>query len=396
MRRLPLLVLLFSLLSPRLYAQSFSNVDELLQLSDMDPLECEKTLLQKGFKFVETDGLESEYSTYSEYMTYEISPRRVHYQMEDRLFFLEVTSRLIKEGYVLTDTEGVLEDDEDTKVKAQKYVKGKFSIWLFTDEEFGETRYHVQIENSSPSSVKKSANTGSTKSEYKYKGDKDPIDFGYFHVGLGIPRGIIGEEPTSASTLTEDYTGQSGIGGKEGFNTGFGGVLGFTRLNHALPHGLDIGVILGGQLAMQPFSYEPLGDPYDDYTYNGFGRMSGGLGPCIALTPVRDADFKLIPFYKLEAAVAFGGTFEYIGAESFEQSLERDSESFAWVKTYGINMKAGGFFAGAEFSSYVDKGEFTLSQSVYDPNSGQYIDSNGSLEAALPIKQLTLKIGMAF
>jgi hypothetical protein len=157
--RKTLLTLLFSALAFALRAQSFTNVDELLSLSDMDPLECEKALTEKGFTFTKTDGLKSNYTNYREVIAYTITPRHVNYATLSRPFFLEVNSRLIKQGFVLVSSEAVLEG-ESKSIKAQEYQKNKFTVWLWTsqDDEDDETVYHIQVDNSSPSSTKKTDN----------------------------------------------------------------------------------------------------------------------------------------------------------------------------------------------------------------------------------------------
>lgn len=348
-------------------AQSFTNIDELLQLSEMDPLECEKLLTSKGFKFQETDGLKSSYSKAGEAVSYRVSPRRAHYMSTSRTFFLEVNSRLIKQGFVLANSEGVLED-KGTTIKAQEYQKGKFTVWLYIDKETDQTYYNVQVDNSDPSSVKKAPST-SGKSTYNYKGDKEPVNYGYFSLGLILPRGIIAEAPKATSTYNQDYTGQSGLGAKAGFESSVGGVLGITPLNKVLPHALDFGIILNGQFGMQPYSYKSLGNPYDDYTYNSFMKAGAGAGPAVVLTPFRESDFHISFYYKVEAGLNFDGGFRYSGTASYEETLKRDAVSFAWVKSYGIHIFGGGVFGGVEFSNYTDKGTFNYDQSYFVNNT---------------------------
>ncbi len=391
--KITLLVLAFSFVFGALQAQSFANIDELLQLSEMDPLECEKTLTAKGFRFIETDGLKSQYRNSSEYVVYQISPRRTNYKTMNRMFFLEVNSRLIKQGFVLINSEATLEG-QNTKIKAQEYEKGKLTVWLFTDKDGGETTYNIQVDNNSPSSTKKSATT-SKKSDFKYKGDKEKIDYGYFSIGLIIPRGVITEAPDPNTSYYQDYNGLSGIGATVGVEGAVGGVIGLTPLNQKLPHALDFGILLHGQFGVQPHSYKSLGGLYEDYSYSALMRAGAGVGPALVVTPFRDADFHLTFYYKMEAGINFDGGFEYVGGENFDETVARESVSFAWIKSYGIHIYGGSVFGGVEFSNYTDKGTFNVTQSYFDAND-QYISNASTFDAALPVKQITVKIGLAF
>lgn len=389
------LTLLFSALAFGLRAQSFTNVDELLSLSDMDPLECEKALTEKGFTFTKTDGLKSNYSNYTEVIAYTITPRHVNYATYSRPFFLEVNSRLIKQGFVLVSSEAVLEGESQT-IKAQEYQKNKFIVWLWTsqDDESEETIYHIQVDNSSPSSMKKAENTSSTK-EYKYKGDKDIIDYGYWNVGLMLPRGIIAEEPDKTSSYMDDYTGQGGLGAKPGFQTGLGGFVGFNGLNKGLPRPLYLGLVLDAEFGMQPFSYEPLGEPYDAYTYTDFMKLAGGAGFGLAVKPSSEADFNFTFYYMLSAAASFGGTFDYQGTNVHE-TMTREDATAALIKSYGLQLKTGSVFGAIDFSNYTDKGKYTLDRKIYNSNTGNFEGTPFEINGEVPIRQITLKIGVAF
>lgn len=399
MKNLLIAFLAFVLINFSVSAQSFSNVDELLQLSEMDPLECEKTLTVKGFVFVETDGLKSEYRKSSEYLSYRVTPRRAHYKTTSRSFFLEVNSRLIKQGFVLVSSEGFLEDDGDkSPIKAQQYEKGKFTVWLFIrkdDYDDSKTYYHIQVDNSGPSSTKKTSVDKSKRSEFKYKGDKSKIDYGYFSVGLIIPRGVIAEDPKANTTLEQDFNGLSGIGAKVGFEFAVGGIVGFTPLNNRLPHPLDFGIIMNGHFGVQPYSYESLGGNYDNYDFAGFMKAGAGIGPAMILTPFRETDFHISLYYKMDAGINFDGGFKYTGSTNYEETLERDAISFAWVKSYGFHLYGANIFGGVEFSNYTDKGLFNLTQSYFDTGNN-FVYNTQQIQAALPIKQITLKIGFTF
>lgn len=393
MKRIAINLMLFTFFSLSAHAQSFTTVDELIQLSKMDPLESEKLLTSKGFVFIETDGLESEYSKFSEGIKYTISPRRVHYATLQRNFFLAASSRLTKSGFVLTNSEGTLEDDGRT-IKAQQYKKGEYVVWLFIDKDNDETNYHVQVDNNDPSKSAPSSTTSSTPSPGT--GYKEDVNYGYFFVGLILPRGVIAEDPKPNTTYSEDFSGLSGIGAKPGFEFGIGGVLGITPLNRKLPYFLDFGILLNGQYGVQPYSYKSLGAPFDDYTYSGFMRGSAGAGPALILTPFRDSDFHLSFYYKPEAALNFSGGFDYSGTEGFDQTATRDAVSFAWVKSYGIHIYGGGIFGGIEFLNYTDKGTFNLHAAGFNPNTNSYEYSDSKINAALPVRQINLKIGFAF
>jgi hypothetical protein len=389
-----LLTLLFSALAFGLRAQSFTNVDELLSLSDMDPLECEKALTEKGFTFTKTDGLKSTYTKYNEIIAYTITPRHVNYATYARSFFLEVNSRLIKQGFVLVSSEAVLEG-ESTSIKAQEYQKNKFTVWLWTSEdEDDETFYHIQVDNSGPSSMKKADKTTADK-EYKYKGDKEIIDYGYWNVGLMLPRGIIAEVPDKNSSYMDDYTGKGGLGAKPGFQTGLGGFVGFNGLNNGLPRPLYLGLVLDAEFGMQPFSYEPVGEPYDEYTYNDFMKLAGGAGLGLAIKPSDEADFNFTFYYMLSVAASFGGTFDYQGTDIHE-TMTREDATAALIKSFGLQLKTGSVFGAIDFSNYTDKGKYTLDRKLLDPNSGTFYGNPFDIQGEIPIRQITLKIGVSF
>jgi|GEM_PF-2849601 len=390
MKKLIFTLFLINMINQNAIAQSFVNIDELLQLSEMDPLELEKTVISKGLKFIKTDGLKSSYANSRESLEYMITPRTVIYTGLDRIFFLEVNSKIIKEGFVLVSAEAVLQESQRT-VKAQQYQKGKFTVWLHTSEESDGTNYIVQIDNSSPSSVKKLKTSTGQKTDFKYKGDKSRIDYGYFYIGLINPRGTITETPKANTTYAYDYAGMSGIGAKKGFEFGIGGVLGITGLNKKLPYFMDFGVWLGADFGVQPYSYESLGAPYDDYVYNGFWRAGGGVGPSMVITPFREADFHISFVYKVQAGGTFGGTFKYDGGD-FNSSLVRDEGYFSLIKTYGVYLHGGSLFGGVDFSSYVDKGTFIYRESYTAGN----IANKVTFTANLPVNQINVKIGLAF
>lgn len=142
-------LVLFCALLLNVSSQSFSNVDELLQLSELDPLAFEKSLTAKGFSFYETDGIKTKYNNLTESISLTVSPRIVSYVTFSRIFFLEANSRVLKSGYSLVNTEGVLISD-GTKVKAQQFEKDKLTVWLGVNKIDGETVYYIQVDNSSP------------------------------------------------------------------------------------------------------------------------------------------------------------------------------------------------------------------------------------------------------
>jgi hypothetical protein len=391
-------ILFFAFITVSINAQSFTTVDELLQLSELDPLAFEKSLTSKGFSFYETDGIKTKYSNLTETVSLTISPRMVSYVTYSRIFFLEANSRILKSGYRLVNTEAVLISD-GTKVKAQQFEKDKLTVWLGVDKIDGETIYYIQVDNSSPSSLKNAGGTETLKSKenYKYKGDKTDISFGFFSVGLMISRGITAEKPSPTTTIQQDFNGESGIGTDKGFEFDLGGIVGLYGLNKKLPHALDFGILIAGGFNILPYSYKSLGVPYSDYTYNGFITGRFGVGPTLTITPFRNADFHLSGFYKFSAGGNFAGGYKYSGTDYNEVTMTRDDDvSFTLIKSYGAMIHGGSVFGGIEFSKYIDKGKFTITESVYNSAAGEYVDMNTPIEAKLPFDIMSIKIGLLF
>jgi hypothetical protein len=210
-----------------------------------------------------------------------------------------------------------------------------------------------------------------------------------------LPRGIIAEVPDQNSSYADDYTGLGGLGAKPGFQSGLGGFIGFNGLNKGLPRPLYLGMVLDAEFGMQPFSYEPLGEPYDDYTYTDFMKLAGGAGLGLAIKPVADADFNFAFYYMLSAAASFGGTFDYQG-DNVHETMTREDATAAFVKSFGLHLKTGSVFAAIDFSNYTDKGKYTLDRKIRDPNSSNFSGVPFEIQGEVPIRQITLKIGLTF
>lgn len=391
-------LILFIAFLTNVTSQSFSNVDELLQLSELDPLAFEKSLTAKGFSFYETDGIKTKYSNLTESVSLTISPRIVSYVTYSRIFFLEANSRVLKSGYRLVNTEGILISD-GTKVKAQQFEKDKLTVWLGVDKIDGETVYYIQVDNSSPSSLKNAGGneTLKNKDNFKYKGDKSDISFGYFSVGLMVSRGITSEKPSATTSIQQDFNGESGIGTDKGFELSLGGIVGLNGLNKKLPHAIDFGILIAGGFDILPYSYKSLGLPYSEYTYNGFIKGSFGVGPTLTLTPFKNADFHLSGFYKVSAGGNFAGGYKYDGVDYNAVTMTRDDDvSFTLIKSFGAMIHGGSVFGGIEFSKYIDKGKFTITESVYNSAAGEYVDMKTAIEAKLPFDIMSIKIGLLF
>ncbi len=391
-------LVLFSAFFINVFSQSFTNVDELLQLSELDPLAFEKSLTGKGFSFYETDGIKTKYNNLTESISLTISPRIVSYVTYSRIFFLEANSRILKSGYRLVNTEGVLISD-GSKVKAQQFEKDKLTVWLGVNKVDGETIYYIQVDNSSPSSLKNAGGTETLKNKdnFKYKGDKSDISFGYFSVGLMISRGITSEKPSPSTSIQQDFNGESGIGTDKGFEVDLGGIVGLYGLNKKLPHALDFGVLIAGGFTILPYSYKSLGLPYSEFTYNGFITGRFGVGPTLTLTPFRNSDFHLSGFYKVSAGGNFAGGYKYDGTDYNTVTMKRDDDaSFTLIKSYGAMINGGALYGGIEFSKYIDKGKFTITESVYNPAASEYVDMKTAVEAKLPFDIMSIKIGLLF
>lgn len=376
----------------RAEADSFKNIDELLQLSELDPLACEKKVTAMGYEYESTDGLTTYYEYHLGTLSYTISPRKVIYTFPNRLFSLEATSRLLKSGFTLSHTEGTLTTGGKA-IKAQKYVKDKFIVWIWKWPNESEI-YSIQIENSRPLDISGNA---SNKKNFVYKGDKKPISFSYWYLGFLKAKGELTEEADWDPPVAHPFTGTTGIGLKNGYETGIGGIAGINGLNKKLPHGLDLGIILGAQFNLHSYSLESLGEPYTSYGYDAFLKFGASIGPALTLTPVATKDFHISFFYRFDALGNTGGDFSdnYVEPEN-KESLSRDAPGFLLAKSYGLILHGKRVFFCTEFINYVDKGSFTWSKAYIDPNTQQVENRVVTIDANLPFSLISFKLGMVF
>jgi hypothetical protein len=377
-----LITLLFSVLIVNsFYSQTFATVNELIALSKKDPSSLEKTLNLKGFKFVGKDGERQEFSKFGESISYEMNPRVVQYNFTERSSYLEFYTHLQKGGYVISKGK-VTNIDDDEEHDANIFDKGKVHICLVdsgSDEDINYTILIYPFQNASSS--------GSTTQNSA----KDPISYGNMYLALLLPKSKMASPASQSTTIQQDFQGQGGMGATAGFEGGWSGVVGSDLINSRLPYFLDLGLSLKLMGGIQPFSYESLGTPFDDYKYNGFVKAGLGGGPAVVLSPFRETDFRMAFYYDFLPSVNLGGSIVYNGPDTdYSQSIEKDAASFALIKVFGFSLKYQSLLLGIETSNYIDKADYT--------NSYGYTGNMGSnkFQAKLPVKQLILKIGYCF
>lgn len=362
------------------FGQSFVNIKEIITLSQQDPIDIESSLSNLGFSFSGKNSQDRyEFEGYQESVQYAILPRVFQYNFTSRSTYLAFYSELKKSGYSF-QTGNVIVLSTNTEKEATVFKKGGIQVSLVDMSRDGVESYAALIipaedENSSGG----------------YSDSKDNISYGGFYAAVLFPRGIIADQPSQNTTIQQEFNGLGGIGAKTGFEFGISGVAGLNSLNERLPYFLDFGVSLKAMCGLQPFSYEGLGAPYDDFVYNNFIKLGGGGGPAIALTPIRDVDLRLFFYYDFLPSANFGGSIVYNGDEpNYEQEISRDAPSFALAKAFGFTLKYEDIFIGVETSKYTDKSNYTNSYGYGTPLTQE------PFNAKLPIQQLVLKIGYNF
>jgi hypothetical protein len=375
--------LLLSITANQAFAQSFSTLNELLGLSRKNPKELEKALLLKGFSY---DGLEDErqkFSKLGEGLNYELNPRVLQYNFMSREYFLEYYAFMERSGYVITKST-VMSIDTDEEQNAQLFEKGKIRIFLYqSDMTEGSETYSILLypfgnENSNSSSD--NSNSG-----------KESISFGNIYVALLSPRSAMANKPSSSNSIQQGLQGFAGMGATAGFEGGFSGIAGLNLINNRLPYFLDLGISLKIMGGLQPFSYESLGFPYDDYKYSSFAKVGGGGGPAVVLSPLRETDFRIIFYYDFLPSASLGGAITYDGEiPDYSQSMARKSGSFALIKAFGFSVKYQSVLLGIESSKYIDKGSYE-NKFGYTGNI-----TTETFEAKLPVNQLIVKLAYCF
>ena len=368
------------LISTTLHGQSFGNIKELITLSQQEPLDIETSLTNSGFSYSgKTSQDRYEFEGYQESVQYAILPRVFQYNFVSRTTYLAFYSQLKKSGYSY-QVGNVIILSTNTEKEATVFVKGGTQVSLVDMTEDDVESYAALI-----IPVDVGGSSGG------YSDSKDNIAYGGFYAAVLFPRGVIANQPSQSTSIQQEFNGLGGIGAKTGFEFGISGVAGLNNLNEKLPYFLDFGVSLKAMYGLQPFSYESLGSPYDDFDYNNFIKLGGGGGPAIVLTPIRDADLRLFFYYDFLPSANFGGSIVYNGDEpNYEQEISRDVPSFALARAFGFTLKYEDIFIGIETSKYTDKSSYTNSYGYGAPLTQE------KFNAKLPIQQLVLRIGYNF
>jgi hypothetical protein len=371
---------LLLLISPNFFGQSFGNIKEIISLSHKEPLEIETSLSNLGFTYSgKTSQDRYEFEGYQESVQYAILPRVFQYNFSSRTTYLAFYSQLKKSGYSY-QVGNVIVLSTNSEKEATVFEKGGTQVSLVDMSKDGVESYAALI-----------VQTDKGSKSGRYSDSKDIVSYGGFYTALLFPRGIIANQPSQSTSIQQDFQGFGGIGAKTGFEFGLSGVSGLNSLNEKLPYFLDFGVSLKLMYGLQPFSYEGLGTPYDDFEYNSFIKLGGGGGPAIVLSPIRDLDLRLFFYYDFLPSANFGGTIEYIGNEpNYEQKIARDSPSFALTRAFGLTLKYENVFIGLETSKYIDKANYTNAYGYGAPLTQE------PFKAKLPIQQLILKVGYNF
>jgi hypothetical protein len=371
---------LIILLNTNTFGQSFSTIKEVISVSQKEPLEIETFLSNLGF-FYSGKTSEDRYAFVGsgESIQYAILPRVFQYNFTSRTTYLTFYSELKKSGYSFRVGNVIVLNDQSEK-EATIFEKGSVQVSLVDMSKDDDESYAALI---TPDNGE--GNSGS------YADSKDDISYGGFYASVLFPRGIVATEPSQNTTLQQEFNGTGGIGASTGFEIGISGVAGLNRLNERLPYFLDFGVSLKLMCGVQPFSYESLGAPFDDFDYNSFIKVGAGGGPSIILSPFRDLDFRFIFYYDFLPSANFGGTIIYNGDEPYyEQKISREEPSFALARAFGFTLKYNDVFLGIEKSTYVDQANYV---NEYGYNSQL---TKEPFKSKLPFDQLVLKIGYNF
>jgi len=365
------------------FSQTFKTVNEIINISRKDPSALEKALALKGFSFVGKEDERQRFSKSSEMISYELNPRVFQYSFEDRRSYLEFYSQMEKGGYIITKGK-VTKIDDNKEVNANIFDKGKVHICLIDIGEDGEEEYSILI-------YPFNNNDNSNTSNSNQSSAKDPISYANMYVALMLPKSKMAKPASQSTTINQDFQGQGGMSATAGIEGGWSGIVGFDLINNKLPYFLDFGLSLKLMGGIQPFSYESLGDPFDDYKYSGFAKVGGGGGPAIVLSPFRETDFRMVFYYDFLPSASLGGSIVYNGPDSdYQQTIDRDGASFALIKVFGFSLKYQNVLFGIETSNYIDKGSYTNTYG-YTGNIG-----NEKFKANLPVKQLILKLAYCF
>ncbi len=373
---LTLIAFAFSFLG---FAQSFKDIKELISLSVKEPLELETTLNNKGFTF---NGKKSErYGFYriDERVSYELLPRAFQYSFTSRHHYLSFFSGLKKLGFSVSTSEVQLLDSKE-KRSATLFAKKQMEIYLIDLTKGNDHEYSILIY---PGPYINESNVNSL-----YKND---ISFVGIHASTSSAGGVLSENPSETTSYQQDFNGESGMGIKRAYGLEISGISGLKSLNRKLPYFVDFGISLGTSFNVQPFSYESLGAPFDEFKYDAFMRAGLGGGPAILLSPFRNTDFRITFYYDFVPSVNFGGGLRYQNTTyNYEENVLRDKPSFTLVKAYGASIKYKSVIFSVQKSAYFDKANYTLSSGYNGILSQTKFNSN------LFFDYLTFKLGVTF
>jgi hypothetical protein len=359
------------------FAQSFKDVKELISTALKDPIDLERILMSKGFDFEGKKAERYQFTRSNENVSYELLPRALQYSFSNRHYYLSFYSELKKYGFSLSNAEVELMDSKSVK-PATLFVKKGMKIYLVDFTDGKDHEYSILIY---PGSNLNSDNINSI--------NKDDISFAGFTIGLSSPKGVITENPSENTTYEQDFTGVSGIGAKRAYSLGISGVSGLKSVNKKLPYFLDFGVSLGASFDIQPFSYENLGAPFDEFKYGPFMRFGLGAGPAIVLSPLQNKDFRIVLYYDFVPSLNFGGSLTYQN-DQYEESVLRDDASFSLAKAYGLSVKYNSVIISIQKSAYYDIADYTLTYGY----SGNLTDAK--FKSNLFFNHLSFKLGIIF
>jgi hypothetical protein len=361
------------------FSQSFKDVKEIISISIKDPIDLESILIGKGFSFSGKKLERYKFTRSSESVSYELLPRVFQYSFYDRYYYLSFYSELKKAGFTISNSQVELIDSKGSK-PATLFVKKGMKVYLVDFTNGTDHEYSILIY---PGSNLDGGNMSSI--------NKDDISFVNFNISLLSPKGVAAQNPSENTTYQQDFNGDSGIGAKRAYGLGISGVSGLNAINRKLPHFLDFGISLGATFNIQPFSYESLGAPFDDFKYGSFMRLGFGGGPAIVLSPIQNVDFRLIFYYDFTPSVNFGGSLEYENTQyDYEESVVRDDISYALARAYGVSVKYNNVIFSVQKSTYYDRADYTLS---YGYNG---VLTKNKFKSNLFFEHLSFKLGIAF
>lgn len=357
----------------------FASMKDLVGLMKKKNSEIEEILNLKGLKFnkiiTSENSNNGEYMCFSnpsgmDYFCYSSRPRRIAYNFNDRLFYVNASDELVRMGFkgpVKTD----MIDVDGKESSGSLFEKGNIRVVLGYYEESKIYRILIQKSDSRVSS-----------------GSGNNYNHSYFGLtgGILLPQGVFAESPDINASFTDDYNSLSGMGATKGYCVSGSGFIALNSLNARLPNLLGLGFKMSGFGTFQPFSYDELGSPYDDYTCDRFSRFGLGVGPAISLANSEGLQF--VSFFEVQPSFCGGGELKYDGSDSFfyHTILRKESGVTLGMHT-GFEFSIKNFVLGMGYMWYTDEATFESDDSF---NGTQIVNSN------LKINQVSLSLGLRF